>query len=625
MKTKLAGMGGAPAQTFVDDVFSTYLYTGNGATQTITNGIDLAGKGGLVWIKSRSAATNNFLFDTARGVNVEINSNTGDANATLANSVTAFSSNGFAVGSAAGINVSAATYASWTFRKAAKFFDVQTVTHTNGTANNIDLSVLGTVGMVIAKITSTTGDWTVWHRGLTAGNNLQLNLTNAQSTTNAWLSVSGTTATLAAAAPTGTYVIYAYAHDTSSTGIIQCGSFTTDASGGFDVNLGWEPQFILIKSSGGTGSNWYMLDAMRGMSVTGTNGTDKRLYANTSAAEAGDGVCWPTSTGFKGVSSFVPSTTHIYMAIRRPNKPPTSGTQVYNPLTYTGGSTFPKSVLTGNLTDLVFNKARNDSAGPEYWLDRLRGTAAGNLRSNATSAEDTSAGVSFDVMNGYNIQSALDFNNAYNYVTYTFKRAPGFFDEVCYTGTGSATTQAHNLGVVPELIIVKSRNNAADWWVYSSTLGTGIWLRLNSTLAAQTYANMWTPVPTNSSFGLQTDPTNFSTYTYVAYLFATLAGIQYINSYVGDGTTGRVINCGFSAGARFICIKATSTTGSWWVWDSARGITSTNDPVLQLNSTAAEITSADAIDPSSSGFIVNQEATCSINASGVSYLVWAIA
>ena len=113
--------------------------------------------------------------------------------------------------------------------------------------------------------------------------------------------------------------------------------------------------------------------------------------------------------------------------------------------------------------------------------------------------------------------------------------------------------------------------------------------------------------------------------TFVAYLFATLAGIQYINSYVGDGTTGRVINCGFSAGARFICIKATSTTGSWWVWDSARGITSGNDPALQLNSTAAEITSADAIDPSSSGFIVNQEATCSINASGVSYLVWAIA
>ena len=35
---------------FVEDVFQNWLYTGNGSTQTITNGIDLAGKGGLVWI-----------------------------------------------------------------------------------------------------------------------------------------------------------------------------------------------------------------------------------------------------------------------------------------------------------------------------------------------------------------------------------------------------------------------------------------------------------------------------------------------------------------------------------------------------------------------------------------------
>ena len=39
---------------YVDDVFSAYLYTGNGSTQTINNGIDLAGEGGLVWIKSRN-------------------------------------------------------------------------------------------------------------------------------------------------------------------------------------------------------------------------------------------------------------------------------------------------------------------------------------------------------------------------------------------------------------------------------------------------------------------------------------------------------------------------------------------------------------------------------------------
>ena len=44
-----AGVGGD--KLYVDDVVSSYLYTGNGSTQTITNGIDLAGEGGLVWLK----------------------------------------------------------------------------------------------------------------------------------------------------------------------------------------------------------------------------------------------------------------------------------------------------------------------------------------------------------------------------------------------------------------------------------------------------------------------------------------------------------------------------------------------------------------------------------------------
>jgi len=160
-KLKEAAGNSADATLYVDDVFSTWLYTGNGSTQTITNGIDLAGKGGLVWVKSRSAATNNFLFDTTRGVNVEINSNTTDANATLVNSVTAFNSSGFALGSAAGINVSAATYASWTFRKAAKFFDVVTYTGT-GSARTIAHSLGVAPGMVIVKRTDTTGNWQVY-------------------------------------------------------------------------------------------------------------------------------------------------------------------------------------------------------------------------------------------------------------------------------------------------------------------------------------------------------------------------------------------------------------------------------------------------------------------------------
>lgn len=61
------------------------------------------------------------------------------------------------------------------------------------------------------------------------------------------------------------------------------------------------------------------------------------------------------------------------------------------------------------------------------------------------------------------------------------------------------------------------------------------------------------------------------------------------------------------------------------MYDSTRGIVSGNDPALALNSTAAEVTSADAVDPDASGIIVNEEATCSINANGISYIFLALA
>ena len=63
------GGGAAAVPTYIEDVFSTYLYTGDGSSaQNINNGIDLSGKGGMVWVKSRSNATTNVIVDTSRFV-----------------------------------------------------------------------------------------------------------------------------------------------------------------------------------------------------------------------------------------------------------------------------------------------------------------------------------------------------------------------------------------------------------------------------------------------------------------------------------------------------------------------------------------------------------------------------
>ena len=133
MKTKLAGMGGAPAQTYVDDVFSTYLYTGTGATQTITNGIDLAGKGGMVWTKVRSISGYHVLNDTMRGVGQTIYTNLTAGQNFESGGITSFNSNGYTTGLQPYWNENAQTFVSQTFRKAAKFFDVVTYTGTGAT------------------------------------------------------------------------------------------------------------------------------------------------------------------------------------------------------------------------------------------------------------------------------------------------------------------------------------------------------------------------------------------------------------------------------------------------------------------------------------------------------------
>ena len=58
-----AGVSGGA--TYVDDVYSTYLYEGQNSTLTVNNGIDLLGEGGLVWIKNRDNARSHILYTTA--------------------------------------------------------------------------------------------------------------------------------------------------------------------------------------------------------------------------------------------------------------------------------------------------------------------------------------------------------------------------------------------------------------------------------------------------------------------------------------------------------------------------------------------------------------------------------
>jgi len=442
-------------------------------------------------------------------------------------------------------------------------------------------------------------------------------------------SATATTFTVSGAANTNAviYVAYLFAHDTSADGMIQCGSFT-ETGGTFNVELGWEPQFFMYKTISRT-DDWTIVDQMRGWTQNTTGDVGSRLRANLSSAEDTGTTGYlkgPYATGVHRWTNWSAETQYIYLAIRRPNKPPTSGTQVYNAIARTGTDVAGAETQVGLAADLVLNKVRNPSGNNWPVLNRLRGNTLA-LRSNTTDSELTVGNFGFNGPNNnsyYWPANGGDYNTGtVAYISYFFRRAPGFFDVVCDTGTGSAHTVSHNLGVVPELMIRKKRSAADNWIVYAGDATD--YLILNSTAATADLDTMWNDTsPTASVFTVGTDDdVNQSTGTFVTYLFATLAGISKVGSYTGNGSS-QTINCGFAAGARFFLVKAASTTGSWWVYDSARGIVASTDFGLQLNSTAAETTSADAVDPDSSGIIVNQEATCSINANGVSYIYMAI-
>ena len=635
--------GGVPSEpNYIESVFSCFLYTGNGSTQTITNGIDLSTKGGLVWLKGRSVSAVHTLVDTARGAGKTLFSDLTNAQATN-NAVSAFNSNGFTMGDYN--NTSPDTYASWTFRKQPKFFDVVTWTGTGSNrtiAHNLD----SVPGCIIVKRTDTTADWTVYHRSLTsAAYSVPLTVYMPASTPTVWNSTAptstvfsvGTDATVNASG--GTYVAYIYAHDAGGFGllgtdnVISCGSFTTDGAGAATVNLGYEPQWILMKRTNDY-DNWYLIDNMRGWLANSTSNCQLGLYANSSGAEAAgfNSALQLTSTGFN--AKLNTSSPFIYIAIRRgPMKVPTSGTSVFNALSRTGTAA-TATVSTTILPDLVMSQARGGMYNVFY--DRLRG--AGATLSPNLGTDDESAvtnGITAFNNTSYTVGTDASQNrinwNTYTYANWLFSRAPSFFDEVCYTGTGVARTVTHNLGVVPELMIVKARTNLSGstqrWRVYSATLGATKNLILELSQAESTFSGFWNnTAPTSTVFTVGTDPNvNWSADTYVAYLFSTCAGVSKVGSYTGNGST-QTIDCGFGAGgARFVLIKRTDSTGGWYVYDTARGMTVLTDPYLFLNTTAAQTATLGSVTTVSTGFALNSTILAAINVSGGTYIFLAIA
>jgi hypothetical protein len=264
--------------------FDATTYTGNGTSQSVVN------SGGMqpdfVWIKKRSAAGNNILFDALRGVNKYLISDSTIAEGTDVQTLTAFNSNGFSYGNEASGNANAATYVGWQWKEGAtQGFDIVTYTGT-GVARTVAHSLGVAPAMMIVKNRTTATGWLVYHASVGNTGALILNGTNATVTSaDYWNNTSPTSSVFTVGVSNAgnqsgnSLVAYLFAE---VAGFSTFGSYTGNGSAdGPFVFCGFRPRFVLVKQSSSSGNNWVIYDTARDT----YNECDSILYPNLSNAE----------------------------------------------------------------------------------------------------------------------------------------------------------------------------------------------------------------------------------------------------------------------------------------------------------------------------------------------------
>jgi len=294
-------------------------------------------------------------------------------------------------------------------------------------------------------------------------------------------------------------------------------------------------------------------------------------------------------------------------------------TDYFNTVLYTGNATSRSITGVGFQPDFVWNKTR--SAGQNHFLyDSVRG-AQKDIRSNQTGAEGTSDAVTAFNSDGFSVGSGNDGNeNSQTYVNWNWKEtATAGFDIVSYTGNGShPRTISHSLSAVPQMIIIKDRDQGTDWFVYHQGIDNTHCLLLNAT-NAKISTDVWNDTtPTSSVFSLGTGDVNTNNIKYIAYCFAEKKGYSKFGSYTGNGNAdGTFIYTGFKPA--FVIIKQSSASGNQWnIYDNKRNTFNVMDKFLLANSDQAEA-SYSVIDFVSNGIKLRNTAS-NFNTSGSTYI-----
>ena len=405
--------------------------------------------------------------------------------------------------------------------------------------------------------------------------------------------------------------------------VIKTGSYIGNSTANHQIYLGWEPQWWLVKNITDSGSNWQLLDSMRGWV---DDGNDQYFAPNNTSQEYGYNFGNPTPTGFNLSSASSnwqndSGKTYVYIAIRRPDgyveKPSEVGTEVFAMDTGASSVNIP-NFDSGFPVDFAF-LIKPATTSYRYTATRLTGTwtAYANAGTNTTWS-----GFNWDSNVGYE-----DGNLDSTWQSWMWKRHIGF-DVVPYEGTNRNNLKIpHSLNAVPEMMIIKNRDANENWAVYHKGLNGGTdpqdyVIRLNSTNGEFDHNEWWNdtaPTSTHFTLGFQGETNGFET-SMVAMLFSSVEGVSKVGHYTGNGSaTGPTVTLGFAP--RLIIIKGTTGGTNWFLYDTLRGLGSGNDQRLDLNDTGNQ-SSSDDLDTSATGFQVISTWD-QLNGSGQDYIYYA--
>ncbi len=550
------------------------------------------------------------------------------------------------------------SYIARTFKPAKGFCDILTYEGT-GSAQNIAHNLGCNIGFMLIKDMDADVSWVAKHVSHSGANYYQLFDTNANQTQDATLfdstAMNATQFTVGTSALTNasghTYLVLLLAEGdansavwgpSSNENMVKCGNYSGNGSTtGPVINAGFEPTTIIIKGQAISGSSgesyWYIFDSTRKLEAR----EEGRVWLEYNKVwdKVETTMLQQNKSGFQIRSSSDQVNenggVYIYIAIRGPMRIP-NATYGDKPSHF-----FNCAYGTANTSDVVgsFPGAANaPNFQPDFCM--LRKPAASSYQyvctrksgyyyraTNSYSGIDTSTSwMQFAVEPGF----GTDWDSTW--FSWMWKSAPGLTHVEYYKGTGSAQNITHNLGVVPEMMMcwrlgpqgsptytaywhkgLNDGNSPEDYFIYA---------QYN---LANYDVNLWDDTaPTSSVFRVNTqDMVNKSGDEYSMVLFASLAGFQKVGYYEGNGSAGKVIDCGFTTGSRFVMIKRTETSGNWKQYDTTRGLSSS----VSMNCNANDYTAQsddDFLRQHNSGFELNTS-DGEVNANGGKYIFLAVA